>query len=47
MKIVNDFKILFSKDSAYKCNASLDVTRLRSVPQDGHASEEIERGERK
>ena len=47
MKIVNEFKILFSKDSVYRCNASLDVARLRSVPQDGHASEEIERGERK
>ena len=47
MKIVNEFKIWFSKDSVNRCNASLDVTRLRSVPQDGHASEEIERGERK
>lgn len=47
MKIVNEFKILFSRDSVYKCNASLDVTRLRSVTQDGNASEEIERGERK
>ena len=45
--IVNEFKIWFSKDSVNRCNASLDVTRLRSVPQDGHASEEIERGERK
>ena len=47
MKIVNEFKILFSKDSVYKCNASLDVTRLQSVEQDGHASEETERSERK
>ena len=45
MKIVNEFKILFSKDSVYKCNASLRmVTRARKSSEASESKKQEAKG---